>query len=219
MNRMTEALIAGVITGLFNVSVMAFKGMNPIDMLAVFLQYILGSYAIFFVPLKLPGWLKGLAVAVICAVPIAIFVSLRDPSGSLIAGFIMFGLSGILGGIYAARAGSTAGAGASISVVGAVLVGLVAGSFHAAVAYFKGMGAETIAAALIQYVIAANLIFYVPLKAPGWLKGLIIGCICAVPLLIVILHYEASGSVISGILISSIMGSLAGTYGAHKENK
>lgn len=219
MNRMTEALLAGIITGLFNVGVMAFKGMNPFDMLAVLLQYILGGFAVFFVPINLPGWLKGLVVAGICAVPIVIFISLRAPSGSLLTGLILFGVSGTLGGIYAARSGKNIGVLFPKSVVKAVAAGLAAGSFHAFVVLLKGAGPEVAIAALIQYIIAANLIFHVPFRADGWLKGLIIGCLCAVPLLIVILRYEPTGSLVSGIVISGIMGSLAGAYWSRQEKK
>jgi len=69
------------------------------------------------------------------------------------------------------------------SVVKAVLVGAVAGAFHMFIMLAKDVSNYSIAAIVIQYIIASVVIFHVPLKITGWKKGLAVAVFSALPIL------------------------------------
>ena len=83
--------------------------------------------------------------------------------------------------------------------------------------FLKGTYMYSIAIAFLGYVAGSLVIFLVPLNVTGWKKGFIVSGLLALPLTLFIAHRDPAASVISGLIIPSILGSLIGTYSLQEE--
>lgn len=101
----------------------------------------------------------------------------------------------------------------------AVIAGALAGTLHVSVMVFKGLSYYAAAAVFLQYLIGSVLIFYAPIRAAGWVKGLIVGTICAFPLMVLIPFNEPAGSVLTGLIVFCFLGIMLGVYGSQCDDK
>jgi hypothetical protein len=214
MNSVVKAVLVGAVAGAFHMFIMLAKDVSNYSIAAIVIQYIIASVVIFHVPLKITGWKKGLAVAVFSALPLAIFIPRYEKSASYISASIMMFFFGIVIGMYGSRDEEPF---PRARVIRGAAAGAITGAIHAGVMFLKGAAFYAMIAVNLQYVIASLLIFFLPVKLTGWVKGLIIGELASLPLAILIPHYDPAGSTIAGFILSAIAGSLVGVYSSNKE--
>ena len=183
---------------------------------AVFVQYVIASVVIFHVPLKITGWKKGLAVSIFCSLPLAIIIPHYDPAASLISGFIILCSLGCLVGAYASRENEQF---PLDRVIRAIAAGIVTGAIHITIMFLKDVSIYSMSAVYLQYITACLLIFFAPVKLTGWSKGVVVAVFASMPLVILVPHYDPSGSTISGFILVATLGSLVGIYSSYKEEK
>lgn len=92
-----------------------------------------------------------------------------------------------------------------------IVAGVVAGVFDIIPMLIQGLDLYSVASAFFHWVITGFLIFHVQIELRGWLKGLIVGEITAVPVLILILQKDPY-SVIPIIISSAVLGSIVGLW-------
>ena len=100
INKTLRAVEMGAIAGAITCGIVAFKSLDWHSLVAIFIQWIITSLLITYLPMKVQGFKKGVIIGVFCVLPLSFTVSYFDPAGSVIAGLILYSLFGGLIGAY-----------------------------------------------------------------------------------------------------------------------
>jgi hypothetical protein len=80
LNRLVLSLVLGAAAGVVDVLPMIRLGTSRHAMASAFVHWLVLGVVITYIQLGLPGWLKGLVVALLAAAPVAILVAETDPA-------------------------------------------------------------------------------------------------------------------------------------------
>lgn len=80
MQRLTKAFLLGTCAGIIDVVPMIAQGLNWYANTSAFIQWIILGIIITHIEIGIKGWLKGLVIAELCAIPIMIIVSMNGPA-------------------------------------------------------------------------------------------------------------------------------------------
>ncbi len=78
MNKIVIALIIGIVAGIIDVIPMVIQKMDRYSNLSAFTHWLVLGLIIPFVSWNVDGWLKGLIIAEISAVPVLLMVAPKD---------------------------------------------------------------------------------------------------------------------------------------------
>ena len=220
MNRLTKAITVGVIAGTIHNAILLVKGMSFYTLAAVFIQYLIGSLLIFYVPLKIKGLMKGLSVGVLCAVPLLIPILRFEMYSSIVSGILLFSLISSMMGLYQSYEREVIHDLTSLDKLQkALLAGALGGVINAVIMPFVGMSLYSIVSIFLQYITCCVLIFYAPGKMMGLLKGFLLSFICALPLVLLVTRHDPINSAITLLIMFSLYGALVGFYSTYRESK
>lgn len=90
-----------------------------------------------------------------------------------------------------------------------LLIGAAAGIIDIVPMIFQKLDRYSIISAFIQWVVAAFVITHIHFGVEGWLKGLIIAILMALPIIILVMKTDAK-SAVPILVMSVILGSLIG---------
>jgi hypothetical protein len=79
MRKVFFSLLLGAAAGVLDVLPMIPLGTGLHDMASAFVHWVVLGLVIAHLELPLPSWLKGLVIAVLSAIPVAILVARTDP--------------------------------------------------------------------------------------------------------------------------------------------
>jgi threonine/homoserine efflux transporter RhtA len=77
MQRLTKALILGICAGIIDVVPMIAQGLNRYANTSAFIQWVVMGIVITHIEIGIKGWMKGLIIAELCAIPIMIIISME----------------------------------------------------------------------------------------------------------------------------------------------
>jgi hypothetical protein len=83
MPKIFLALLLGLAAGLLDVAPMVAHKMNPYACWSAFLHYLVFGIVVAYVPWDMAGWLKGLLLGILLAVPVVVMVSKDDPKSGI----------------------------------------------------------------------------------------------------------------------------------------
>lgn len=78
MNKLLLSLIIGVIAGIIDIIPMFLQKLDKYSIMSAFIQWVIVTFVITHIQFGIEGWLKGLIVAVLMALPIVILVAKTD---------------------------------------------------------------------------------------------------------------------------------------------
>ncbi len=79
MENIILTLIIGVLAGIIDVVPMKIQKMDRYSIISAFVQWMVVTFVIMNIDLGVASWLKGLIVAVLMAVPIAVLIAKKEP--------------------------------------------------------------------------------------------------------------------------------------------
>lgn len=79
MENIILTLIIGVLAGIIDVVPMIIQKMDRYSIISAFVQWMVVTFVIMNIDLGVASWLKGLIVAVLMAVPIAVLIAKNEP--------------------------------------------------------------------------------------------------------------------------------------------
>jgi len=94
----------------------------------------------------------------------------------------------------------------------ALLIGTIAGVIDAVPMIAQGLNWYAIASAFIQWVVMGIIITHIDIGIKGWLKGLIVAELCAIPIMIIV-SMDGFSAIIPIIVMTAILGSCIGYFG------
>ena len=83
MSRLLISMLIGTIAGVVDVVPMLAQKLSKRACLSAFVHWIVLGVVISYVQLAMPGWAKGIVMAVLAGLPVAILVSEKDPKSTL----------------------------------------------------------------------------------------------------------------------------------------
>ncbi|MCX8129717.1 MAG: hypothetical protein N3I35_06410 [Clostridia bacterium] len=95
MGRIIFSLVIGVVAGIIDIIPMFLQKLDKYAILSAFVQWIILGFIITHIQFGVEGWLKGLIVSVLLALPIIILVMKTDFKSI----FPILVMSGILGSL------------------------------------------------------------------------------------------------------------------------
>ncbi len=78
MGKIYFTLIAGVLAGTVDIVPMIFQKLDKYSIISAFIQWMVAAFVITHIQFGIDGWLKGLIVAVLMALPIIVLVMKTD---------------------------------------------------------------------------------------------------------------------------------------------
>lgn len=90
-----------------------------------------------------------------------------------------------------------------------LIIGIIAGIIDIIPMFIQKLDKYSIISAFLQWVIVAFVITHIQFGAGGWLKGLIIAVLMALPIVVLVLKTDAK-SAVPILVMSAILGSLVG---------
>lgn len=102
MGKFLAALTIGVIAGIIDIVPMIFQKLDKFSIISAFVQWIVVAFVITHIHFGVEGWLKGLIVAIVMALPIVILV-LKTDAKSVLPILAMSAVLGSLVGFVAER--------------------------------------------------------------------------------------------------------------------
>lgn len=101
MAKLLFTLLVGVIAGIIDIVPMILQKLDRYSIISAFVQWIIVAFVITYIQLGVTGWVKGLLIAVLLALPIIILVMKTDPQSAvpiLVMSAILGSLVGFLSG-------------------------------------------------------------------------------------------------------------------------
>lgn len=80
MRSLIIGLCVGALAGILDIAPMLLKRLAPRSIASAFVQWLVLGLVIAHVQSPLPRWASGLAVGLLCSIPIAILVSESEPA-------------------------------------------------------------------------------------------------------------------------------------------
>jgi len=102
MSRLLISILIGMIAGVIDVVPMLVQKLSKHACLSAFVHWIVLGVVISYVQLTMPGWAKGIVMAALAGLPVAILVSEKDPK-SIVPILIMSVVLGAAVGFATAR--------------------------------------------------------------------------------------------------------------------
>lgn len=102
MGKLLISLIIGIVAGIIDIIPMIFQKLDRYSIISAFIQWVIVVFVITHIEFGVEGWLKGLIVAVLMALPIIVLVMKTDTK-SVIPILIMSVILGSLTGFAADR--------------------------------------------------------------------------------------------------------------------
>jgi len=102
MKKLFISILIGTIAGLIDIIPMIVQGLNRYANSSAFFHWVALGIIISYISMDIRGWLKGLIIAEISSIPIAIIVAQNDPV-SVIPIIIMSAILGSLVGFFSGR--------------------------------------------------------------------------------------------------------------------
>ncbi len=93
-----------------------------------------------------------------------------------------------------------------------IIIGIIAGIIDIVPMIFQKLDRFSIISAFFHWIIVAFVIIHIQFGINGWLKGLIIAELMALPIVILVLKTEAK-SAVPILIMSAILGSVVGLIG------
>ncbi len=93
-----------------------------------------------------------------------------------------------------------------------LIIGIIAGIIDIIPMFLQKLDRYSIISAFIQWVIVAFVITHIQFGVGGWLKGLIIAVLMALPIIVLVMKTDAK-SVIPILIMCAVLGSLIGFIG------
>ncbi|MBI9093024.1 MAG: hypothetical protein JEZ12_27740 [Desulfobacterium sp.] len=93
MEKLFISLGIGVIAGIIDIIPMIIQKIDKYSTISAFIHWILLGFIISYIQLPLSGWLKGIVIAEISALPIVLLVLKEDPKSV----FPILSMTAILG--------------------------------------------------------------------------------------------------------------------------
>jgi len=95
MKKWQATLFCGIVAGIIDIVPMALQQLDMYSIVSAFVHWVVVVFVVNYVSFPLSGWLKGLLIAEIMAVPVMIIVMKTEP-GAVIP---MLGMSAVLGSL------------------------------------------------------------------------------------------------------------------------
>ncbi len=102
MSKLSISIAAGAVAGTIDVVPMLIQKLDGHATTSAFVHWAMLGFLISYIQIPVSGWLKGIIIAEISALPIVVLVSKDDPS-SIIPIFVMSALLGAAVGFSTAR--------------------------------------------------------------------------------------------------------------------
>ncbi len=93
-----------------------------------------------------------------------------------------------------------------------LLLGAAAGVIDIVPMFLQKLDRHSIISAFIQWLVAAFVITHIQFGVEGWLKGLIVAVLMALPVIVLVMKTDVK-SVIPILVMSAILGSIVGFVG------
>jgi hypothetical protein len=104
MSRLLISLIIGVAAGIIDIVPMFFQKLDKYSIISAFIQWVVVAFVVTHIQFGVEGWLKGLIVAVLMALPVVVLVVKTDAKSAvpiLIMSVVLGSLVGFIGDKYA----------------------------------------------------------------------------------------------------------------------
>jgi len=106
MNKWIFSLICGIVAGVIDIVPMVIQQLDMYSIVSAFVHWIVVAFVVNYVQLSLRGWLKGMLVAEVLAVPVIILV-MKTEIDAVIPMIIMSAVIGSLLGMVGEEYGSS----------------------------------------------------------------------------------------------------------------
>lgn len=83
MNKLVLTVIIGIAAGIVDITPMVVQKMDKYSIISAFIHWVITAIVITHIQVGIEGWLKGLIVATIMALPIIILVMKTEPKSVL----------------------------------------------------------------------------------------------------------------------------------------
>lgn len=90
-----------------------------------------------------------------------------------------------------------------------LIIGIIAGTIDIIPMFLQKLDRYSIISAFIQWVVAAFIISNIQFGIGGWLKGLIVGVLMALPIIVLVMKDDIK-SAVPILVMSIVLGSLVG---------
>jgi hypothetical protein len=103
MGKLLIALFIGIIAGVIDIIPMILQKLDRYSIISAFIQWIVATFVIIHIEFGIEGWLKGLIVALLMALPIVVLVMKNDAKSTvpiLIMSIVLGSLVGFIGDMY-----------------------------------------------------------------------------------------------------------------------
>ncbi|MDP4094056.1 MAG: hypothetical protein Q8920_11925 [Bacillota bacterium] len=97
MGNLLITLIIGLVAGVIDIIPMILQKLDRYSIISAFVQWLVVAFVIININFGVEGWLKGLIVAILMALPIVILV-MKDDAKSVLPILIMCSILGSLTG-------------------------------------------------------------------------------------------------------------------------
>lgn len=102
MSKLIISLLIGTVAGVIDVAPMIIQKLDKYANWSAFMHWVVMGIVISYVQMPLAPWLKGLVIAELSAIPVAIMVA-REDKKSIIPILAMSAVLGVLVGISTAK--------------------------------------------------------------------------------------------------------------------
>jgi len=83
MQKLSVALLIGLTAGVIDVAPMVVQKLNPYACWSAFLHYVVFGIIVAYVPWQMAGWLKGLILGIMLALPVIAMVIKDEPRSGI----------------------------------------------------------------------------------------------------------------------------------------
>ncbi len=97
MGKLLLVLIIGIIAGIVDIIPMILQKLDKYSIISAFVQWIVVAFVITHIQIGVDGWLKGLIIAILMALPVVILVMKTDAK-SVVPILVMCAILGSLVG-------------------------------------------------------------------------------------------------------------------------
>jgi len=221
VRKFKSALVAGALIGTLAAVIVFMKGLNLTEVFAYFFFWIGASLIVSFTTTLVPGWLKGLILAEVLAVPVVV-LSIGgyrgDPLYYVVLNIILInGFMGIALGYFAELSAEEPdkrdrlGPGVFRKYVISTLAGAAAGGITLIPIMLSHMPLIMMFSALSQMTMLSLMISYSNSPLKGWQTGLIGAVLTSTPIALIIYSYAPSHCA-PMILVTTALGTALGAF-------
>ena len=221
MKKFVSALIIGICVGLLASLVLFLKGLIIFDILAYFFFWIGLSFIISYTFVDMEGWVKGLLLAELLAIPV-FFLSIGSYSGEslvyVIANIVLInGFLGMVTGYFIGVAEEGVDSGAIYApnvlkkIVIALISGFVAGLFVLVPVTILKEPLSFKVFAVANWIALSIVISFINTRLKKWLSGLILVNLVTIPLVLLFVGHSPR-HVVPTLIFSQILGAALGAF-------